>query len=157
MMMIAALALSLLLQGANFSGEWTVDAPPADMGSGWGSPLTITQDAKQLVVEQALFSRYDIQPPVRTAYALDGSESRNTVMTGHATQTRLSKARWDGPSLVVSTTYPAIDPSTKKAFTIDVEHKLTLEAAGTLVIETTRAGVLGGKPVTTRAVYRKKN
>ena len=47
----------------DFSGRWTVesDAPPApatpgtpappargDMGSGWGSPITITQDAAQL-------------------------------------------------------------------------------------------------------------
>ena len=35
------------------------------MGSGWGSPLTITQDAKQLVVEQTLFSRCDMQPQLR--------------------------------------------------------------------------------------------
>jgi phage baseplate assembly protein W len=54
----------------DFSGQWTVEAAPAtttpptpgappprgDMGSGWGSPLTITQDARQLVVEQVLFT-----------------------------------------------------------------------------------------------------
>ena len=63
------------------------------MGSGWGPALTITQDGKQLIVEQPLFSRYDLQPPVKTVYALDGTESRNTVMTGHATQTRVSRAQ----------------------------------------------------------------
>jgi hypothetical protein len=157
MMLLGAFALSLLLQVTNFAGEWTVDAPPTDMGSGLGSPLTITQDAGKLTIDQVLFSRYDLQPPVRTVYALDGSESRNAVMSGHATQLRVSRARWDGASLRISTTYPAVDPSTKKAFTVDVEHTLTLEGAATLVIETTRGGALGGKPVTTRAVYRKKS
>ena len=38
-------------------------APPArgDMGSGWGSTITITQDAKQLVVESVIYS------PLRSA------------------------------------------------------------------------------------------
>ena len=71
MMLLSALALSLLLQATDFSGQWTADPPaekaPGDMGSGWGSPLTITQDARQLIVEQALFSRYDLQPPVKSA------------------------------------------------------------------------------------------
>ena len=86
-----------------------------DMGSGWGSPVTITQDERQLVVEQPLFSRYDLQPPVRTVYALDGSESRNAVMTGHATQLRVSRAKWDGDALVITTSYPAIDPGDGQA------------------------------------------
>lgn len=156
MTLLIALALAVSLQATNFSGEWTVAAPPSDMGSGLGSPLAIAQDAKQLVIEQTLFSRYDLQPPIRTVYALDGTESRNPVMAGHATQLRVSKTRWDGASLRISTTYPATDPSTKKPFTIDVEHTLSLDASGSLVIETTRAGVLGGKPVSTRAVYKRK-
>ena len=65
---------------ADFSGRWTSKPSPrrrprpqpalprGDMGSGWGSPITITQDARQLVVEQALFSRYDLQPPVRSVF-----------------------------------------------------------------------------------------
>ena len=76
-MLLAALAISGWLssgavsQAPDFSGAWTLEpgaastapaapGPPArgDMGSGWGSPLTITQDAKQLVVEQTLFSRW---------------------------------------------------------------------------------------------------
>jgi hypothetical protein len=31
------------------------------MGSGWGSPFTITKNDNELVVEQLLFSRYDLQ------------------------------------------------------------------------------------------------
>ncbi len=81
-----------------------------DMGSGWGTPLTITQNATQLVVEHALFSRYDLQPPLRFVYQLDGSESRNTTMAGHVTQTRVSRATWDGQALKIVTSYPGIDP-----------------------------------------------
>ena len=134
MMLLSALALSVLLQATDFSGQWTADPPaekaPGDMGSGWGSALTITQDGKQLIVEQPLFSRYDLQPPVKTVYALDGTESRNTVMTGHATQTRVSRARWDAAAVVIDTTYPAIDPATGKSITTSVTQRLTLESPG---------------------------
>ena len=160
--MIAFLfAVTLVIQApADFSGQWVADPPaekaPGDMGSGLGSPLTIAQDAKQLVVEQALFSRYDLQPPIRTVYQLDGAESRNAVMAGHATQMRASRARWDGAALVITTTYPAIDASSGKTFSTEVVQKLALESPGVLVIDTTRAGALGGKPVSTRTVYRKR-
>jgi hypothetical protein len=164
----------------DFSGRWTIEtpappapAPPAaggaapalrpdqgalgrgDMGSGWGSPLTITQDAKQLVVEQTLFSRYDFATQPRSAYALDGSESRNDVMIGHSTQVRTSRARWDGQSLIITTTYPGSDPSSGKPFTTDVTHRLTLELPTMLVVEVTRGAALGGKPTTAKTVYRK--
>ena len=125
------------------------------MGSGWGSPLTITQDAMQLVVEQALFSRYDLQPPLRFVYALDGSETRNAVMTGHTTQVRLSRTTWDGQALRITTIYPAVDPASGKTFTTEVTHKLSLESPTMLVVEVTRAGALGGQATTTRTVYRK--
>lgn len=63
MMLLSALALVLGWQGpVDFSGQWVADPPaakaPGDMGSGWGSTLTIAQDGKQLIVEQALSSRY---------------------------------------------------------------------------------------------------
>jgi len=125
------------------------------MGSGWGSPLTITQDARQLVVEQTLFSRYDIQPPLRFVYALDGSETRNSVMTGHTTQLRVSRASWDGQALRIITTYPSIDPASGNAFTTEVIYRLTLESPTTLVIEAARGAALGGQPTKTRTVYRK--
>ena len=80
------------------------------MGSGWGSPLTITQDAKQLVVVQTLFGRYDMQPPLRFVYALDGSETRNAVMIGHAAQIARVARGVGRPALQITTSYPAIDP-----------------------------------------------
>ena len=154
----------------DFSGQWTVEpaqaTPPAagtpapppqgDMGSGWGPTLTITQNARQLVVEQALFSRYDLQPPLRFVYALDGSETRNAVMMGHTTQMRLSRAAWEGQTLRITTMYPAIDPVSGKAFTTEVTQQLTLESPGTLVIDVTRDGALGGQATKTRTVYLKR-
>jgi hypothetical protein len=72
----------------DFSGRWTTDAEPGralpppvgaqpiargDMGSGWGSTITITQQT-QLVVEYTFFGRGDMQPPLKFVYALDGSD-----------------------------------------------------------------------------------
>jgi hypothetical protein len=154
------LAASASQAPADFSGQWVADPPaekaPGDMGSGWGATVTIAQDARQLVVEQPLFSRYDLQPPVKTIYALDGSESRNTVMTGHAAQLRISKARWDGSVLHVVTLYPGVDPATGKSFTTEVTQRLSIESPGVLVIASTRAGALGGSATTARTIYRKK-
>ena len=153
----------------DFSGQWTLEsatapaapgapvAPPkGDMGSGWGSPLTITQDAKQLVVEQALFSRYDLQPSPRFVYALDGSETRNAFMTGHTTHVRVSRAAWDGRTLQITTTYPSVDSLSGKPFATEVVQRMTLESPTTLVVEVTRGGALGGQPTKTRTVYQKR-
>ncbi len=156
-------------QPADFSGNWIAEVPAApapapgspappprgDMGSGWGTPLAITQSATELVVEQALFSRYDLQPPLRFVYRLDGTESRNTTMAGHATQTRVSRAEWDGQILKIVTSYPGIDPGTGKAFTTIVTQRLSLASPTQLVIEAVRGGVLGGRDTSSRTVYKK--
>ena len=125
------------------------------MGGGWGSPLTITQDAAKLTVEHRYFSNYDIQPPLRYVYALDGSESRNTTMAGHVSQTRVSRTKWEGSTLVVVTQYAGVDPSNGKPFTTEVTTRVSLQSATELVVESTRAGVLGGKQTSARTVYRK--
>ena len=157
---------------ADFSGRWTLEAPavattpavpgrpastaaPGDMGSGWGSPMTIAQDAKQLTVEYQVFSRYDLQPPLKFAYPLDGSEGRNTVSLGRGEQAETSRARWDGQALVIVTTFHVTDPAAGKPFTIDVTRRLTLQSPTTLAVDVTRSGVLGGPSTTTRALYRK--
>lgn len=161
----------------DFSGRWVLEPPaiapapgaaaaPAgrpdqgtlargDMGSGWGSPLTITQEGGRLIVEPAVFSRYDANPQPRFVFALDGSETRTTVMLGHATQTLTSRAEWVGQSLRVVTRYPGTDPDTGKPFATDVTRRLTLASPTSLVIEVTRAAALGGRETTTRSVYRK--
>jgi hypothetical protein len=170
---VAALALVQASQApVDFSGKWTLDAPspastpavpgtpaaaaaPGDMGSGWGSIITIAQDARQLTLEYPIFSRYDLQPPRKVTFPLDGSEGKNTVMLGRGEQVESSKARWDGQALVIVTTYFVSDRAVGAPFTVEVTRRLSLESPTTLVVELTRAGVLAGPPATTRSVYRK--
>jgi len=156
----------------NFSGEWvradSAEAPVAvaaagdasfrrgDMGSGWGSPLTIAQQADRLVVEYAFFSNYDLQPRLRFTYALDGSESRNAVMIGHATTEQRSRVSWAGSTLVITTTFPAPGGADGATVLAEVRQALRLESPARLVIETTRIGVLGGATTTTTATYNRR-
>ncbi len=160
----------------DFSGRWTSDPEPAasvaggqrgarggrgggarvgDIGSGWGSPVTITQDARRLTVEYVFFARGDLQPPLRFTYALDGSETTNEVTMGRGLQRQTSRARWDGGALVLTTVHPFTNPDTGELLTSEVVRRLTLESEASLVVETERAGVMGGPPSTTRTVFRR--
>ncbi|OLC44399.1 MAG: hypothetical protein AUH43_18795 [Acidobacteria bacterium 13_1_40CM_65_14] len=138
---------------ADFSGRWTLDAPAI-----WGSTITIGQDTKRLNVEYTIFSRYDLQPPLTFTYPLDGSVGRNTVMMGRGEQIESSRAQWNGQTLIIITTFDITEHVLRgagKPFTAELTRKLWLESPTTLVVEVTRAGVLGGPASTTRSVYRK--
>jgi hypothetical protein len=126
-----------------------------DMGSGWGSNITITQDASRLTVEYMFFTRGDMQPPLKFVYALDGSETKNSVMMGRGIQAQTSKTAWDGDKLVITTAHTFAHPETGQAMTTEVKQTLSLESPTSLIVETTRSGVLGGPPSTARTVYRK--
>jgi len=125
------------------------------MGSGWGSTITVAQTATSLTVEYAFFTRGDMQPPLKFVYALDGSESKNTVMMGRGIQAQTSRAVWTGETLVITTVHPFTDPQTGKPATAQVKRTLKLEAPTSLVVESEVSGVLGGPPSTSRTVYRK--
>ena len=157
---------------ADFSGRWTLEAPaisttpavpgtpaaaaaPGDMGSGWGATITIAQDMKRLSVEYVVFSRYDLQPPLTFTFPLDGTEGRNSVMMGRGEQVESSRARWNGQSLVIVTTSQVDDRAAGKRFSAELTRTLRLESPTTMVVDVTRAGVLGGPASTTRSVYRK--
>ncbi len=168
---IAALvaASSASAQRPDFSGQWATAAAAAptvstvgdaafrrgDMESGWSNSITIVQTADSLIVSYVFFVAYDLQPPVRLAYALDGSESKNTVMIGHAADVRRSRLTFDGPKAVITTRYQA-PPEVAKGSPIEVRQTLTLESPMSLVLETVRAGAMGGTPNTIRTVYTKK-
>jgi hypothetical protein len=160
----------------DFSGRWTTDpdpaaaagaapargagpggrgGPPPDVGSGWGSTITVTQAPTSLTVEYAFFTRGDMQPPLRFVYALDGSESKNTVMMGRGLQVQISRTTWAGDSLVITSAYSFTDPQSGKPATAEVKRTLTLESPTSLVIETVYGGVMGGPATTTRTTYRK--
>jgi len=167
-------ALVLLATGAaaqsrpDFSGRWTaIPEPPAagggppaataaaTMGSGWGPEITITQNAGTLILERAQFSQYDLQPPMRLTYALDGSESRNTINMGRGPQESVSKATWQDATLAITTSYRFNDPQNGKAESVEVKQVLSLDSSGSLVVTTTRSGVLGGPPATSTTTYKK--
>lgn len=154
-------------QRPDFSGRWreaadTAEASgrtrrgppsPGTMGSGWGSDLTITQDAATLTVEYMFFDRGDMQPPWRFAFALDGSETRDTIMMGRGMQERIATAGWRGDELElrIVETYPDAAPG--EPTRSEVVRTLRLESPTTMMVETTRAGVLGGPSTTTRTRY----
>lgn len=154
----------------DFSGRWTSEpetaAVPAragggrggrvgDMGSGWGPTLTVTQDAKSLTVEYMFFGRGDLQPPLKFSYALDGSETTNSVMMGYGIQQQRARAAWNDGKLVITTTHTFQNPDTRQPMTSEVIQVLSLESPTSLVVEVTRSGVLGGVSSSTRTVYRK--
>ena len=146
----------------DFSGEW-VRADSAEqrsvatvgdagfrvgtMGSGWGSPLTLREQANQLIVEYAFFGTYDLQPRLRFTFALDGSESRNAVMIGHTETVLRSRIAWRGDTLIITTQYPAPAGAAEAV----LRQALILESPTSLVIEATR-----GSSAPSRSVYVKR-
>ena len=170
-----ALALGMTALAAaqakpDFAGRWTVEPPataaaapgsaPAtpprgDLGSGWGPTIAITQDAGRLNIEPVIYSRYDLQPQPMLTYALDGSESRQTLMLGRGMQEQSSRARWDADRLSIVTVYAFTDPASGSPQTMQVTRTLTLVAPNRLVVEAAWSGALGGRPTTTRTVYIK--
>ncbi|NOT58953.1 MAG: hypothetical protein HOP19_01885 [Acidobacteria bacterium] len=143
----------------DFSGRWTSEpeakAPTGDLGSGWGSNLSIKQANNRLTVEYPFFARGDMQPPLRFVYALDGTETKNSVMMGRGIQVQTSKAAWEGDKLVITTTHSYENPVDGQPLKVEVKQTLTLASPTSLVVETARSGVLGGPPSTTRTIYRK--
>ncbi len=125
------------------------------MGSGWASNITVTQDTNRLTVEYAFFTRGDMQPPLKFVYALDGSETKNSVMMGRGIQVQTSKTAWDGDKLVITTVHTFANLETGQPMTSEVKQTLSPESPTSMMVETTRSGVLGGPPSTTRTVFRK--
>ena len=169
---LRALLISVLIGSAfasasaqarpDFSGEWIradsgeqrIVATVGDAGfrvgtagSGWGSPLTLRQQANQLVVEYAFFGTYDLQPKLNFTFTLDGSESRNAVMIGHAESVSRSRAAWRGDTLVITTRYAAPAGATEAI----IRQAISLSSPTSLVIETTR-----GSSAPSRSVYAKR-
>ena len=150
---------------ADFSGKWQLvpDTNPAansprsvpPMGTGWGSDISIAQDATTLAIEFATYGRYDMQPPTRLVYRLDGSESKNILNTGRGPQEQVSKATWDKTRLTLTTARTFSDNPAGKPATITTTQALSLESPGTLVVETTHGSAMGGKPLTSRSIYKK--
>jgi len=146
-------AIALAQAMPQFAGQWAREPGYNDIGSGWGDRVSVTQDAAKLIIEYDFFSRGDMQAPLKFVYALDGTQTTNAVMMGRDVQNQISKVKWIDSSLVIVTAHSfTLDG---KAMTSEVTQTLTLESPTSLVVETTRAGVLGGPATTNKSVYRK--
>jgi len=139
-------------QGKNFAGTWTVVADPAAPapapgrggGRGLGQGATIAQDAKTLTV-----TRTTQNGEIKQVYNLDGSDSKNTLTMGGNSVEQVSKAKWDGDKLVITTTMNFNGNASESTMV------LQLDASGQLVVESTGAGRGGGPPTTTKMTYKK--
>jgi hypothetical protein len=139
-------------QTPSFSGQWQRE-DRNDLGSGWGDVITVTQNGSRLQVEYALFAKTDMQPPLRLVYDLEGRETENKVMMGRGVQTQTSHARLVDGRLSITTSHELAYQG--RPVKSDVQQVLSLESPTTLIVEVTRAGVLGGPPTSSRSVYRK--
>lgn len=145
---VVLMTASVFAQTPNFAGKWTRDAEKTtaanpNMGGGGGrgggmggGDITITQDAKTLVI-----SRVVGENTMATTYNLDGSPSKNMAM-GRGGQTEItSTAKWDGAKLVVTS-----DNGQSVTFSMD---------GAWLVQATTRPGREGGAATTISTYYKK--
>ncbi len=112
---LVVMTAGLFAQATNFAGKWTrVDDPAAAAAApgggggrgggrgGFGQEVTITQDAKTITMEYMQGGQGGATP-VKRVYNLDGSDSKNTMSFGGNTMEQVSKAKWDGGKLVITT------------------------------------------------------
>ena len=136
----------------NFSGSWTLVVDPnapaptgrGGGGGGLGQAATITQDAKTLTI-----TRTTQNGEIKIVYNLDGSESKNMMMGRGGQTEQISKATWDGNTLVVTTNFTMGENAVTRT------EKYSLDAQGQLVVATTAPGRGGGEPMTTTRTYKK--
>ena len=134
----------------NFAAKWTMvvdpNAPPAGGRGmrGLGQEATITQDAGTLTIV-----RTGPNGEVKTVYNLDGSDSKNTMTFGGNSVDQISKAKWDGDKLVITTT------SNFNGNAFETTMAFSLDASGNLVVDSTSPPRGGGAPTTTHMTYKK--
>jgi hypothetical protein len=121
----------------DFSGTWTMDAAKSDpapqgRGGGGGGSQTVKQTATELSV-----TTEGRQGPQTRTYKLDGSDSMNPGRGG--TQIK-SVAKWDGSSLVITTTqdFQGTAITQKEARRLDNGGK-------DMIVETTTTGGPNGE------------
>jgi hypothetical protein len=111
------------------------------MGGAPPTAMTIKQSASELTMD-----RTTAQGAQTVVLKLDGSESKNTIGMGPA----VSKAVWDGPRLVVTTTQTVQGRGGE--ITID-SREIYSVSGNTLTIDITRTTPMGA--VTRKLIYTK--
>ena len=137
----------------SFAGKWTmVPDPNAPAGGGGrgrggmgglGQEFTAAQDEKTLTVT----TNNPQLGELKTVYNLDGSDSKNPLNFGGQTVDRVSKVKWDGAKLVITTTINFNGTPAESS------QSWMLDGSGNLVVESTSN--FGGNPTTTKATYKK--
>ena len=96
-------------KAAPFAGRWQVIQASAGATPGaffCGADFTATEDDKALTV-----ARTTQAPPqtagIKSAFNLDGSESKNSTSIGGKAVDLVSKATWSGSKLIIVTNYNA--------------------------------------------------
>ncbi len=165
---------SAAMENPDFSGSWSttvlhrvsvinrVDEPvEPSLGSGWGNQISIQHTPGQLQVERVVFIPREIQQLVKYRFALDGSKTDNTIQMGRTLKPIVSSTIWKDNRLVITSTYPFQDSKTGKWLSSKLTQTLWLEPPmgtpwePTLIVETTREGLLNGQSSTNRTVYTK--
>ena len=133
---------------ATFAGKWTM-VPESVAAAGvsgrgaLGQEFTAVQDDKTLTVT----TNNPQLGELKTVYNLDGSESKNPINFGGQTVERVSRVKWDGAKLVITTTINLGGNAS------ETTQSWLLDGSGNLVIET--SSNFTGTPTTTKATYKK--
>jgi hypothetical protein len=134
----------------NFAGKWTlVPDPnaPAPTGRGRGGGLGQAFSAEQNDKTLTVVTTNQQAGEVKAVYNLDGSESKNPISFGGQSVDRVSKVKWDGAKLVITTT------SNFNGNAVESTQTWSLDATGNLIVESTSN--FGGTPTTTKSTYKK--
>jgi hypothetical protein len=127
-----------------------------DMGTGWGTTLTLTQPEGRLVLEYPYFSAYDLMAPLHFEFALDGRETLQSVIIGPGVTTLRSRTEWKGDTLLIITRQAVPREVGASGVEAEVRRALVLLSPDSLSITTTRVGVNGAPANTVRSTFSRK-
>jgi hypothetical protein len=138
---LLALAVASAQEKPDFAGRWVLMSP----AEGAGQEHTVTQDAATLTTAHASTGHGH-----RMVYKLDGTESRNVLVSHGSDIVTLSKASWNGNQLTImsDTTYS----DGRKRY---VKEVWSFGGDGRLVVEFNETG-LEASPKTTTLVYTRR-
>ena len=147
--LVVAAATTIAQSRPSFAGKWTLVPDPNAAGGrgrggmGLGAEFTVSQDEKTLTTVSTNAQVGEI----KAVYNLDGSESKNPLSFGGQSVDRVSKVKWDGSKLVITTT------TNFGGNTAESTQIWALDASGNLLIESTSN--FTGTPTTTKTTYKK--
>lgn len=165
---------STAVEKPDFSGAWSTtvlhrvsvinraDEPlTPTLGSGWGDKISIQHTPEMVSVERVVFIPRDFQQLVRYRFSLQDTASKNSVLTGRETKPIVSTSSWKELRLIITSVYPFQDTKSGKWLESKMTQTLWLETPTktpwepSLIVETTREGLMGGQASTNRTVYTK--